>query len=320
MSELPHDYEAFAMDIRQLRYFVAAVDVGSVTNAAYQLNISQPALGMQIRKLEEEFGSPLLTRHSRGVALTAAGEKLYEHATLILRQAERAIQDIKGFAGPPSGRLSIGLTPTASLLLAASLIEKCRAELPALALRISDGQGEQNLALLSADRLDLALSYSDNGNREIEFIPLITEELFVISQRSGKRRRTAAVSFSELANVPLILPSRPNILTSLIEEAAQATDTPLNIMYELDSMEPKKKMVARGLGVTVLPYGAVQKEVTDGQLTARRIVKPDLFRTLYLARARQHPRSKARDALESLVRDLVASLCETEDWHWRPAG
>ena len=66
------------MDIRQLRYFVTAVDVGSVTNAAHRLNISQPALGLQIRKLEGEFGSSLLTRHSRGVTPTIAGEKLYE--------------------------------------------------------------------------------------------------------------------------------------------------------------------------------------------------------------------------------------------------
>lgn len=306
------------MDIRQLRYFVSAVDVGSVTNAAHHLNISQPALGLQIRKLEEELGSPLLTRHSRGVAPTLAGEKLYEHATLILRQTERAAQDIRGFAGPPSGRVSIGLTPTASLLLAASLVERCRAELPNLAIRISDGHGDQNLALLSADRLDLALSYAKEENRDIEFIPLITEELFLISRRADETDPAKDVPFGDLANAPLILPSRPNILSALLEDAAQSTHTPLDIMYELDSMEPKKDMVMRGLGMTVLPYGSVQREVADGQLAARRIVQPDLTRTLYLARARRHPRSKARDALEALVLRLVATLCETEDWHWHP--
>ncbi|MBT5048534.1 MAG: LysR family transcriptional regulator [Rhodospirillaceae bacterium] len=307
------------MDIRQLRYFVSAVDVGSVTNAAHQLNISQPALGLQIRKLEDELGSPLLTRHSRGVSLTPAGEKLYEHATLILRQTERATQDIRGFAGPPSGRVSIGLTPTASLLLAASLVERCRAELPNLAIRISDGHGDQNLALLSADRLDLALSYASDDNRDIEFIPLVTEELFLISPPGPVSSAATDVPFHELANAPLILPSRPNILSTLLEDAAQSTQTPLDIMYELDSMEPKKEMVIRGLGLTVLPYGSVQKEVADGLLTARRIIEPDLTRTLYLARARQHPRSKARDALEALPLRLVANLCETEDWHWRLA-
>ena len=226
------------MDIRQLRYFVSAVDVGSVTNAAHHLNISQPALGLQIRKLEEELGSPLLTRHSRGVATTPAGEKLYEHATLILRQTERAMQDIKGFAGPPSGRVSIGLTPTASLLLAASLVEKCRAELPNLAIRISDGHGDQNLALLSADRLDLALSYATEQNRDIEFVPLITEALFLISRPADETDPEKDVPFRALANAPLILPSRPNILSTLLEETAQSTQTALDIMYELDSMEP----------------------------------------------------------------------------------
>lgn len=308
------------MDIRQLRYFVMAADVGSVTSAAYYLNISQPALGLQIRKLENEFGSALLTRHARGVTLTPAGEKLYEHATLILRQAERAVEDIKGFAGPPSGRVSIGLTPTASLLLAASLVERCGAELPNLTIRISDGRGDQNLALLSADRLDLALSYSSDGYRDIEFVPLITEDLFLISPHTECRTEPKDVPFRDLANLPLILPGRPNILSTLLEETAQSTATPLDIKYELDSMEPKKEMVMRRLGLTILPYGAVQKEVSDGLLMARRIVEPDLHRTLYLARARQHPRSKARDALEALVRNLVATLCASENWHWRMAS
>jgi LysR family nitrogen assimilation transcriptional regulator len=305
------------MDIRQLRYFVTAVDVGSVTSAAHHLNISQPALGLQIRKLEDEFGSSLLTRHARGVTVTSAGEKLYEHATLILRQAERATQDLMDFAGPPSGRVSIGLTPTASLLLAALLVERCHEDLPNLVIRISDGHGEQNLALLSSDRLDLALSYLNDGNPEIDFIPLVVEELFLITSPSENATGSKEIPFRELADKPLILPSRPNVLTTLLEEAAQSAGISLNILYELDSMEPTKEMVAKGLGLTVLPYGAVQKEVSDERLIARRIVQPDLSRTLFLARAKRHPRSKARDALEELVRDLVSNLCITEDWHWR---
>lgn len=308
------------MDIRQLRYFVSAVDYGSVTSAAHHLNISQPAIGLQIRNLEGEIGSPLLTRHARGVTLTPAGEKLYEHATLILRQTERAIQELSGFSGPPTGRVSIGLTPTASLLLAASLVEKCHAELPNLTIRISDGHGDQNLALLSADRLDLALSYSNDGNPDIEFTPLIIEDLFLISSPAKQLPDNKPVAFSELANAPLILPSRPNVLTTLLEDAGQRTGTPLNIAYELDSMEPKKEMVARGLGLTVLPYGAVQKEVRDGSLVARHIIQPDLTRTLYLARAKRSPHSTARAALEAVVHRLVAAICDGEDWHWRLAG
>jgi len=320
MAECVDKFETGPMDIRQLRYFVTAVDLGSLTNAAYQLNISQPALGLQIRKLEDEFGSSLITRHSRGVAVTPAGKKLYEHATLILRQTERATQDIRDFAGPPSGRVSIGLTPTASLLLAASLVERCRAELPNLSIRIGDGRGDQNLALLSADRLDLALSYSNTENRDIEFVPLITEALFLISPGENNAGKLRDVPFRDLANAPLILPSRPHILRSLLEKAAQATGTNLDIMYELDSMVPKKEMVARGLGLTVLPFGAVQKEVSEGQLIAKRITQPNLNRTLYLARAKRPPQSKARDALEALVLNLVANLCETEDWHWNLAN
>jgi LysR family nitrogen assimilation transcriptional regulator len=308
------------LDIRQLRYFVAAVEVGSVTKAAHRLNISQPALGLQIRKLEDEFKTTLLTRHSRGVTLTAAGEKLYEHATLILRQTERATQDLLGFSGPLTGRVAIGLTPTANLLLAASLIELCSAELPNLDIRIFEGLGEENLALLAADRLDLALSYTNTASRDIECLPLIREDLFLICPLSEPGDHGDAIPFRELARRPLILPSQPHSLRSLLDSTAQQQDIALNITYQLDSMAPKKEMVQRGLGYTILPFGAVHREIQDGHLRARRIIQPELSRTLYLAHSRLHPRSKARDALEGLVYRLVEQHCTSENWHWRLAG
>ena len=102
------------MDVRQLRYFVEVVQAKSFTKAAERVRVAQPALGFQVRKLEEELGSKLLVRHSRGVRTTEAGDALLKHAHAILRQIELAKQEVIDLAGPPRGPLALGVTPTAS--------------------------------------------------------------------------------------------------------------------------------------------------------------------------------------------------------------
>ena len=96
------------MDVRQLRYFVEVVQAKSFTKAAERVRVAQPALGFQVRKLEEELGSKLLVRHSRGVRTTEAGDALLKHAQAILRQIELAKQEMIDLAGPPRGPLVLG--------------------------------------------------------------------------------------------------------------------------------------------------------------------------------------------------------------------
>ena len=93
------------MDIRQLRYFSEIVEAKSFTRAANRVRIAQPALGLQIRKLEDELGAELLRRHSRGVEATEAGTVLLRHANAILKQVEQARQEVMDLSGPPRGEI-----------------------------------------------------------------------------------------------------------------------------------------------------------------------------------------------------------------------
>jgi len=106
-----------AMDVRQLRYFVEVVEAKSFTRAAERVHVAQPALGFQVRKLEDELGVTLLHRHSRGVDPTEAGRALLRHAHAVLRQIELARQELMDLSGPPRGAIALGITPTASALL-----------------------------------------------------------------------------------------------------------------------------------------------------------------------------------------------------------
>ena len=123
------------MDLRQLSYYVRIVELGSLTKAATVLRIAQPALGAQIRKLELEFGAQLLTRHSRGVEPTEVGRVLFEHAKVLLAEAENTKNVIHDLKGPPRGHVSLGLPPIVHSL-PISIIKRCTSEYPEVSLTI----------------------------------------------------------------------------------------------------------------------------------------------------------------------------------------
>jgi LysR family transcriptional regulator, nitrogen assimilation regulatory protein len=156
------------MENRQLLYFTRIVELGSFTKAAAALRIAQPSLGQQIRNLEEELGTALLVRHSRGVRPTEAGALLYQHASRILEDVRQAKEAVLALSSRPIGNVTIGMTPGISDLFAAKLVESCNRDYPAIRLNI-----EQDLSvrlvrrILSDNTLAFALvsGMECDGNR-----------------------------------------------------------------------------------------------------------------------------------------------------------
>ena len=168
------------MDVRQLRYFMEVVEAKSFTKAAERVHVAQPALGFQVRKLEDELGSPLLVRHSRGVEPTEAGLALLKHAHVILRQVELARQEVVDLAGPPRGSLSLGITPTASALMATRIVQDCTTAYPGIALTLVEGLSEDVMKWLDEGRIDLGFTYNPQVVKGIETHPLLIEDLFLV--------------------------------------------------------------------------------------------------------------------------------------------
>jgi LysR family transcriptional regulator, nitrogen assimilation regulatory protein len=120
--------------------------------------------------------------------------------------------------------------------------------------------------------------------------------------------------------VPLVLPSPQHVLRTFTDDAANAIDKPLNVAFEIDSVQTMKELVERSIGFTVLPFGAVQAEVSEGRLSASRVVQPDLSRTLCVVYSRRRPSSKAFTTLHQLIRKLVAERLSDKTWSWRPVA
>ncbi len=305
------------MDVRQLRYFMEVVQAKSFTKAAERVHVAQPALGFQVRKLEDELGSPLLVRHSRGVEPTEAGLALLKHANVILRQVELARQEVIDLAGPPRGSLSLGVTPTASALLATRIVQECSAAFPGIALTLVEGLSEDVMKWLDEGRVDLGFTYNPEAVKGIRTHALLTEDLFLVVPVENGLRSEVRVPFNRLDRHQMILPSKPHGTRMLLEQAAEARGVALHISCEVDSVATVRELVAAGIGATVLPYGAVQDLVRSGRLRAVRIDRPRISRTLHIASAGRGAPSNAAQAVNGIIRRVAEERIRSGGGFWR---
>jgi len=297
------------MDVRQLRYFREIVEAGSFTRAADRVRVAQPALGLQIRKLEEELGVSLLHRHSRGVEPTEAGVVLLGHANAILKQIEQAQRDVADLSGAPRGSVVLGITPTASALLATRLIRTCRDLYPGVSLNLFEGLSEEVMRRLSDNSLDMGFSYNPGAAKGIATEPLLTEDLFLVGA-PGAGDPGDKISFREVCKRSLILPSRGFGLRECVENAARDAELNLQITFEIDSVATQRDLAESGLGYTILPYAAVRQSAEAGRLFASEIVRPKISRTLNIAYAASHSANKAASAVRDVIDRVVYESIE----------
>ena len=305
------------MDVRQLRYFVEVVQAKSFTKAAERVRVAQPALGFQVRKLEEELGSKLLVRHSRGVRTTEAGDALLKHAHAILRQIELAKQEVIDLAGPPRGPLALGVTPTASALLSTRIVQQCSADYPGISLNLVEGLSEEVMKWLDEGRIDLGFTYNPTAIKGIETRALLIEDLFYISPCDDGIDGAEKIALAKLWSRPLILPSKPHGTRMLVERAAEERDIPIRISCEVDSVSTVRDLVEAGIGATILPIGAVLDAVRGGRLRAVRVTRPRISRTLHLAWSSRSAQTNAAVVVSHIVEKLAEERIGSADGFWR---
>lgn len=157
------------MELRQLRYFVKIVELGSLGRAALELDVGVSALSQQISKLENELSTRLLNRTSTGVTPTSAGVAFLHHAQLTLRQAENAV--MAAHRGRMSGYVSVGLAPTTATVLALPLINAMRERYPDIQLHLVEMLSGHLATQLNARQIDLAILFQLEGGKRWSITP-----------------------------------------------------------------------------------------------------------------------------------------------------
>ena len=186
------------MNLTQLRYFVRVAEMGSFSKAAIELDVAQPALSRQVRLLETDLRVTLLQRTGRGVLLTEAGKRLYDHAVSILQLVAHAREDISANRDEATGRIVIGLPPSMGRMLTLPLVDAFKQHLPRARLAIVEGLSAHIVEWISTGRVDLGLIHNPDANPAIETIHVLDEPLCLVSASKGAARKAAPLPFTEL--------------------------------------------------------------------------------------------------------------------------
>jgi LysR family transcriptional regulator, nitrogen assimilation regulatory protein len=299
------------MDLKQLEYFVRVAELGSFTKAASVLAIAQPALSRQVRLLEVELRQNLLLRNGRGVTTTEAGKLLLEHGRGILHQVEHAREDLGRVRGALAGRVAVGLPPSIAKMMTVPLTRAFRQHLPNAALSITEGLTISMQEWLLTGRLDIALLYNPSASPELTTVPLMEEELFLISP-AGKKSQTP-ISLKSVCELPLVIPSRPNAIRMAVETQMAAIGCKLNISLEIDGISAILDLVADGIGHAILSKYALATTSRPGLYRVRRIVKPKLESRLALATATGRTTTMTQQAMLDLIRQVAGEVFGTSE-------
>ncbi|MDP3699877.1 MAG: LysR substrate-binding domain-containing protein [Hylemonella sp.] len=297
------------MDLKQLEYFVRVAELGSFTRAAGVLNIAQPALSRQVRLLEVELRQNLLLRNGRGVTTTDAGKLLLEHGRGILHQVERAREDLGRVRGALAGRVALGLPPSIARMLTVPLTRAFRKRLPSAALSISEGLTISMQESLLTGRLDIALLYNPPASPELNTLPLLDEELFLIGPRPPRSKaKTQPISLKEVSALPLVIPSRPNAIRMVVETEMAGIGCKPEISLEIDGVAAILDLVADGAGYAVLPKYALATMQKPEAYQARAIDKPRLASRLALATAAGRTTTMTQQAMLELIQQVTGEV------------
>ena len=304
------------MDLKQLEYFVRVAELGSFTRASIALDIAQPALSRQIRLLEVELRQNLLTRNGRGATPTDAGKLLLEHGRGILHQVALAREELGTARGTLAGKVSIGLPPSLSKLITVPLTHAFRKELPHAQLTLTEGFSVLMYEGLRVGNLDMAVLYNPDKSPDLEMAMLHEEELVLISPNpkadtkpaaKSSSKKTAKVSLLEVADMQLILPSRPNAFRILIEGEMMGIGRRPSITLEVDGLNAILNLVKEGLGHAVLPRYTLSNFDNVAPFLVRNIHTPRIQSRLELVWSSRRPTTETHKKALALVRAVVAA-------------
>ena len=255
------------MEIRQLRAFIAIAESGTFTAGAERVHVTQAAVSMQIRQLENEVGAKLFIRAPRNVILTEAGEKMLERARHILREHDAALEEIAELAGAKRGRLRIG---SASAGVSSDQLPRILKELrkhhPSAEISVNSGTSESLVQQLLAAELDIAFVSLPVEARGIQTERLNDDQLVAIASPRHRLARQRTVSAYALAGEKLILGERGGNTRRLIDEFFAQAGVKPTVAMELSRLGAIKRMVEEDMGVGIVPLQSARDEVEKGRL------------------------------------------------------
>lgn len=295
------------MELEQLRYFIRVAEHGSFSRAAASLEVTQPFLSRQIRRLEVELHRHLFYRHGRGIWLTDAGERFLLTARSVIHQLELASEVTAAADAELTGRFSLGLTPSLARILTVPLVRAFAARFPMARLSMVEGLSRNLHEMLLTGRIDAAVLH-DQAPSSLINAEAVSEERLCLIARRGEGGERKSVAFAELATLPMIFPSPPHPLRAIVEAQAVKSGIKLDVVHDIDGVETILELVHEGFGRNVASAMVVRAGRWADSLVAIPITDPAMSSTLSLATSARHPPSALHRFTLEVIRDVFARV------------
>jgi LysR family nitrogen assimilation transcriptional regulator len=305
------------MDSRQLRYFAAIYEQGTLSNAAETCRVAVSALSHHLANLEAEFGTELFIRKPRGLTPTAAGERLYIHAKAILKAMSAAEKDIREAGVDISGDVSVGMAYSAVKAIGVDLARRIIADYPKVRLSLSESLSGATLLHLMASEVDLALVYNPPADPRLKTQAVLEEQMVLVGTRAIIGDGDEPVRFADILELPMILLRQGISARALMDDVNLLKKLEGRAKLQMNSVHAIGASLAAGLGCAIGTKLFMYEHIESGLLHFRPIVEPELSRTLYMCEMADRPATYAREAVRGLMVDLVRNSVADGRWEAR---
>lgn len=296
------------MNIKQVRAFLTVAQSMSFANAANQLHLSQPALSLAIKGLEEDLGGKLLTRTTRTIALTPEGEALVPIAKRLLAQWENAEDEMKQRFALQLGKISIAAMPSFAGSLLPKAINNYHARYPSIQVAIDDVLSDTVVEMVASNQVELGVTFVPNTAVDLAFYPLYEDRFIALLPPDHPLAEQDEVHWQALLQYDFISLQRPSSVRTMIEEALQQADIEFNIAFDAHQLTTVVRMVSEGMGVAVVPE-LCRKQAREQGVLCRAVTAPIVTRTVGVI---CKPRSNLSVAAAAMLDVLIQTYSTLE--------
>ena len=289
------------MEIKDMRAFYAIVEEGNISHAAQRLDIAQPALSRQMKRLESSLGVQLFERGSRRIRLTDAGRVLYSRVEHILGMVDGTVREITEIGSGIAGSIQLGTITTSGALLLPELISEFHRRYPQVTYQIWEAEGARILELLDNRVIEIAITRTQVDSKVYESIVLPNEPLVVVMNKDQVIGASdSEVRMEELRDMPIIIPLR---WQSLFIANCRKLGFDPHILCVSDSIVQDLLLVKRGMGAAILPVSS-RTLLTDGNLQYKKLVSPEMSTHTVIAWLKNRTLSSSSEHFIKLFREM----------------
>ncbi|MGB7217596.1 MAG: LysR family transcriptional regulator [Vicinamibacterales bacterium] len=302
------------MDLRQLEILQAIAETGSFTGCGKKLHVSQSAISRQVLLLEEELGEPLFLRVGRKVRMTPAAESLVQLGQRVFQDVRDTVGAITDRTRTLRGTLRLSGGMTVCLYVFPPLLKHLKRVHPQLDVRLTVATAERSVLEIRAGRVDIGLLTLPINESDLVAVPVMREELLVVMPPGHPLARRRRVAPRDLAAHPFILFEVGSATRRVIDRFFTAENITPTIVMDTENVEIIKAMVKTGLGIGIVPYQAIAREVRAGQFFCARVEGHELVRETGWVYARANRTPRMIDELLTAFDRIRARLTLAPRW------